>query len=140
MFAEDLMTLIRILLVDDSPDFLESAAQFLAADPHFQIVGRADSGAAALAQVGLVQPDLVLMDWALPEMPGPVAMRRIKAHPQPPRVIILTIYDQPEYRAIARLAYADGFVSKSDFGEKLVPLIYSLFAIPLADSPAAKPN
>jgi len=118
---------IRILLVDDSPDFMESAARFLAADPRFEIVDRASSGKEALLKVAEKQPDLVLIDWAMPEMPGPVAMRRIKSEPLPPRVIVLTMYDLPEYRAIAKLAYADGFVAKSDFGEKLVPLIYKLF-------------
>ncbi len=63
----------------------------------------------------------------MPEMPGPVAMRRIKSNPSAPRVIVLTMYDLPEYRAIAKLAYADGFIAKSDFGEKLIPMIYSLF-------------
>jgi DNA-binding NarL/FixJ family response regulator len=121
------MQLIRILLVDDSPDFIESAARFLSADPRLEIVGRASSGKEALVAVKEAKPDLVLMDWAMPEMPGPVAMRRIKSEPPAPRVIVLTMYDLPEYRAIAKLAYADGFVAKSDFGEKLVPLIYQLF-------------
>lgn len=128
------MSTIRILIADDSSDFAESATQFLSADPNLQIVGRATSGQEALTKVSEVKPDLVLMDWAMPEMPGPVAMRRIKSDPKAPRVIILTMYDLPEYRTIAKLAHADGFVSKSDFGEKLVPLIYELFAETLADS------
>lgn len=124
------MPIIRILLVDDSPDFIESAARFLSADPGLQVVGRASSGKEAIQVVKDIKPDLVLMDWAMPEMPGPVAMRRIKSEPPAPRVIVLTMYDLPEYRAIAKLAYADGFVAKSDFGEKLVPLIYKLFEQP----------
>lgn len=121
------MPSIRIVLVDDSPDFLESAARFLSEDPNFQVVGQVRSGQEALARVPELLPDLVLMDWAMPEMPGPVVMRRLKANAHPPRVIILTMYDLPEYRAIAQLAHADGFIAKSDFGQKLVPLIYSLF-------------
>jgi DNA-binding NarL/FixJ family response regulator len=126
---EDSMTPIRILMVDDSPDFLESASRFLSADPQFEVVGRANSGILALAMAAELRPDLVLMDWAMPEMPGPVAMRHLKLGPQPPRVIILTMYDLPEYRAIAKLAFADGFLAKSDFGEKLQPMIYSLFSL-----------
>lgn len=134
LLLENSMQPIRILLVDDSPDFIESAARFLSADPKFQIAGQASSGKEALDVVKTVKPHLVLMDWAMPEMPGPVAMRRIKSESPDIRVIVLTMYDLPEYRAIAKLAYADGFVAKSDFGEKLVPLINKLF------EPASQPN
>lgn len=118
---------IRILMVDDSADYVESAARFLSADANLQIVGQVADGQDAINKVEELKPDLVLMDWAMPQMPGPVALRRIKAQPNPPRIIMLTMYDYTEYRIISQLAYADGFVAKSEFGKKLIPLIYSLF-------------
>jgi len=121
------MDLIRILIVDDSTDYIDSASRFLASDPRLQIVGNASTGVEALEKVAELKPDLVLMDWAMPEMTGPVALRRIKAQSNPPRIIMLTMYDNTEYRDIAQMTYADGFVAKSDFGKKLLPLIYSLF-------------
>jgi DNA-binding NarL/FixJ family response regulator len=123
---------IHILLVDDSPEFLESAKRFLAGDPHIEIVGCVLSARDALEQVRQLHPDLVLMDLAMPEMNGLEATRQIKAQPDAPRVVILTLYDNPEYRAAAEAVRADGFVAKSDFGAQLLPLIHTLFAQPPA--------
>jgi DNA-binding NarL/FixJ family response regulator len=119
---------IRILLVDDNPEFLKSAAQFLSAEPRIEIVGQALSGRSALEQMALWRPDLVLMDLALPEMNGLDVTSRIKSQPGAPCVIILTLYDNPEYRAEARAVGADGFIAKSEFGTQLISLIYRLFA------------
>jgi two-component system chemotaxis response regulator CheY len=119
---------ICILLVDDSPEFLESAAGYLATQPDLRVVGRALSGPAALEQAAVLRPDLVLMDIALPGMNGLEAARQIKAWPAPPRIIILTLHDNPEYRSAAAAVRADGFVAKSDFGVQLLPVVRALFA------------
>jgi DNA-binding NarL/FixJ family response regulator len=118
---------VRILLVDDSPEFLESATRFLSVDPQLEIVGRVSSAAEALEQIRRVHPDLVLMDLAMPEVNGLQATRSIKAHPDAPCVIILTLYDDPEYRAEAEAAKADGYVAKSAFGVDLLPMIRAMF-------------
>ncbi len=122
------MSPIRILLVDDSPAFLDSAAAYLDGQPDLRVVGRAFSGQAALEQVAALRPDLVLMDIAMPGLNGLEATQQIKAQPNAPAVIILTLHDNPEYRRAAANAQADGFVTKSDFGVQLLPAIRSLFA------------
>ncbi len=126
-----IMTLVRTLLVDDSAEFLGAAVRFLATDPQIEIVGRALSAREAIEKVARLQPDLVLMDVAMPEMNGFAATRQIKDRPNPPRVIVLTLYDNDEYRAQARAAGADGFVAKSEFGTQLLPLIHTLYQPPL---------
>ncbi len=108
------MPRIRLLLVDDNLDFMDSVTRFLSTDPRFEVVGRALSGLAAVHMISVLQPDVVLMDWAMPGMSGLEATREIKAFPNPPRVVILTLYDNAEYRAAAASAKADGFVAKSD--------------------------
>jgi DNA-binding NarL/FixJ family response regulator len=121
------MELIRTLLVDDSPEFLEAAGRFLAADPYIELVGTVLSGKEAIEQVSILNPDLVLMDLAMPGINGLETTRRIKAEPDAPRIIILTLHDNPEYRAASESVDADGFIAKSDFGAELLPLIYLLF-------------
>ncbi|MEI6669006.1 MAG: sugar phosphate nucleotidyltransferase [Acidobacteriota bacterium] len=118
---------VRVLLVDDSPHFIESAERFFADELGVDVVGSALSGAEALDLVARLHPDLVLMDVAMPGMDGLEATQRIKALAASPRVIILTLYDTPKYREAAHRAGADGFVPKADFGEKLLPLILELF-------------
>ena len=123
---------LRVLLVDDSPEFLESAAYFLSLHPLVEVIGRALSGPDALEMASQLRPDLVLMDWAMPEMTGLEAARRLKARPGAPHVVILTLHDNPQYRAAAQAAGTDGFISKADFGAQLPPLIHELFAEPAA--------
>jgi DNA-binding NarL/FixJ family response regulator len=120
------MPTIRILLVDDNLDFQEAAANFLSTDPDIEIVGRAQSGRSALDQVARLNPTLVLMDLTMPGMDGLEATQYIKTRSNAPRVVILTLYDHPNYRARARAAQADGLVAKSDFGTQLLPLIHGL--------------
>jgi DNA-binding NarL/FixJ family response regulator len=117
---------IRTLLVDDSPEFLEAAKSFLSTDPDIEIIGQANSGRGALQQVARLGPELVLMDLAMPGMNGLEATCHIKAQPGAPHVVILTLHDNPEYRALAEAAHADGFVAKSEFGVQLLPLIHTL--------------
>jgi DNA-binding NarL/FixJ family response regulator len=118
---------IGILLVDDNPEFLETAARFLMAETYFNVLGRARSGPDALEQSNQLKPDLVVMDLAMPGMSGLETTRHLKAIPDPPVVIILTLYDNAEYRAAAAAVGADGFVPKSEFGTDLQPLIHALF-------------
>jgi DNA-binding NarL/FixJ family response regulator len=121
------MNPLRILLVDDSAEFLESAARLLMLHQELCIVGRAASGRAALEQVAVLKPDLVLIDLAMPGMNGLEATRQIKARPAAPRVVIMTLYDIAEYRAAARAATADGFIAKSSIRSQLMPMLVGLF-------------
>jgi len=121
------MELIRTLLVDDSAEFLDAAGRFLSSDPIIEIVGSALSGKEAIEQVASLNPDLVLMDLAMPGINGLETTRRIKADPEAPRIIILTLHDNPEYRAASESVDADGFIAKSDFGSELLPLIRLIF-------------
>ncbi len=60
-------------------------------------------------------------------MNGLEATHHIKGCPSTPSIVILTLYDNAEYRAAALAAGADGYVTKSEFGTTLLPLIHTLF-------------
>jgi DNA-binding NarL/FixJ family response regulator len=122
------MAPLRILLVDDSAEFLESAARFLAMRADLNLVGSASSGDDAIARALELKPDLVLIDLAMPGMNGLEATRLLKARAEAPRVVIMTLHDNNEYREAAREVAADGFISKSAIGSQLFPMIASLFA------------
>ena len=119
---------MRVLLVDDGEEFLDVASRFLAADSSIEIIGRAHSGREALAKVIELRPDLVLIDLAMPGMNGLETTRQIKVDPLAPKVIILTLHDNREYRSVAESIGADGFVSKSELGTQLLPLLQKLSA------------
>jgi DNA-binding NarL/FixJ family response regulator len=117
---------IRVLIVDDNRDFLRSANHFLSSQPSLTVVGSATSGEEALEQTLRLAPHLVLMDWAMPELSGLEATRRIKAGKNAPLVVILTLHDIPQYRKAAQSAGADGFLSKNAWSEQLMPLVQCL--------------
>jgi DNA-binding NarL/FixJ family response regulator len=121
------MTPVRILLVDDSPQFLICISRFLASRAAYEVVGQALSGDEALQQAALLHPDLVLMDISMPGLNGLEATARLKRQPDPPRVVIMTLLDTAEYRAAARSAKADDFVAKDCVAEQLLPAIAGLF-------------
>jgi len=123
------MKSVRVLLVDDNERFLESIERYLASlrDVDIISVGKAMSGEGAIKLCAQLKPDLILMDLAMPRMSGLKATRLIKEAADAPRVIMLTIHEGDEYKKAAREAGADGFVTKSEFAETLVPLVRSLF-------------
>lgn len=125
---------IRVLLVDDNVEFLESAAHFLAATTETVVIGCARSGREAIRRLDELHPDLILMDLVMPGMDGLEATRCIKARPAAPRVVILTLFNGAEYRTAVLDAHADGVLAKSEFGSRLLPLIHNLFDAPAGDS------
>jgi DNA-binding NarL/FixJ family response regulator len=125
---------IRVLIVDDSPEFVEAAEQFLEFEPGLSIVGRAYSGQDALLQMQYYAVDLVLMDLMMPDMDGVQATRLIKKQADPPRVIIMTLYDATDYWSGATEAGADAILNKSEMAMHLLPTIESLFANATAPS------
>jgi DNA-binding NarL/FixJ family response regulator len=121
-----LVLTLRVLLIDDSPAFLQAACRHLAATERLEVVGQGRTGLEALEQSARLKPDLVLLDLAMPEMNGLEAAQRIKAQPQPPKVVILTLHDDPEHRAAALAAGADACLAKARLTADLLPLIRQL--------------
>lgn len=117
---------MRLLLVDDNPDFLASAAAHLCTGPHLSIVGAVRSGEEALTYLNTLLVDLVLIDLNMRGLDGLAATRQFKASRGAPKVIILALQDAPEYRGLALAAGADGFIGKAEFTTGLLPLIATL--------------
>ena len=77
----------------------------LEAEPDIEVVGEAADGVEAVAQVGeQPRPDVVLMDIRMPRLDGLAATEQLLRRPDPPRVVVLTTFDQNEYvvRALKR--------------------------------------
>ena len=127
------MTPIRVLLVDDNPEFLDATTRFLSKNSWIEIIGHSLSGQEAIENMKSYKPDLVLMDLAMPKMNGLETTRQLKALPDAPRVIILTLYDNAEYRQASEAVHADGYISKSELGAQLVSMIHSLFQVKFVD-------
>jgi two-component system, chemotaxis family, chemotaxis protein CheY len=125
---QELYPPLRVLLVDDNAAFLQAMADLVTTEPCMDVVGCATSGLEALDLVPQLRPDLVLLDFAMPEMNGVETTRCIKTLPNPPQVVILTLYDNKEYRSAAQAAQVDGFIAKSHISNQLTTVVYTLFA------------
>ena len=117
---------LRVLLVDDSAEFLNSVTGWLSMQSAMILVGCVQSASEALDQIEKLRPDLVLMDLAMPDMSGLEATRHLKARAAPPKVVIFTLHDEAHYRAAAQAVGADGFIGKSDFVLQIQSVIQEL--------------
>ena len=119
---------LRILLVDDNKVFLTAVSKFLARLPGADVVAQAQNGPDALHLAAQLQPDLVLLDIAMPGMGGLEVVRAMQAWPRPPCVVLLSMHDGVGYQAAALESGALALVGKGDFVADLLPIIESLMA------------
>jgi len=114
------MARLRVLLADDHTIVRQGLRAILEADPAFEVVGEVSDGRDAVQLAQELRPDAVVMDIAMPGMNGIEATRKITARPDPPRVIILSMYADVEHIVHAIQAGASGYVRKQDADAELV--------------------
>jgi DNA-binding NarL/FixJ family response regulator len=122
---EVLVTRIRVLLADDHEDFLRKLRGEL--DPEFEIVGTAENGEDAIDAVRRLDPDILVIDMAMPVMDGIQATARLRDANCRAKIIFLTIHEQSEYVSAAFAAGATGYVTKRHLGSDLVLAIREVF-------------
>lgn len=111
--------MITILLVDDQQTVRQGLRMRLALEPDVMVVGEADDGAAALDLAHSLQPDVVIMDVALPGMDGLTATAQLRTLAPRSAVVVLSLYDDAETRERAFTCGAVAFVGKHETAETL---------------------
>jgi DNA-binding NarL/FixJ family response regulator len=111
---------MRILLVDDHTLFRQGLVKLLGSQPDLVIVGEAGSVAEAVVKARELKPDLVLLDYSLPDGEGPDAARAILADLPRTNVVFLTVHETDSHLLSAIRTGAIGYLIKDTPFEKLV--------------------
>jgi DNA-binding NarL/FixJ family response regulator len=115
-----------VLLADDHPTMLNKVSQLLFLD--FKIVGVVHDGAAAVAAVARLHPDIVVMDISMPVMDGIQAMREIRKMGVNSKIVVLSALDDPAFVTCALESGGSGYVLKSRMNSDLVFALQEVLA------------
>jgi DNA-binding NarL/FixJ family response regulator len=112
-----------VLIVDDHPEFRESASALLESEG-FAVVGEAADGDAAIAAVERLRPQVVLLDIQLPDVDGFAVAERLAGMQNPPRVVLISSREAAAYGPRLESAAARGFIPKRELsGSALAALV-----------------
>ncbi|HNX71881.1 response regulator transcription factor [Rivihabitans pingtungensis] len=119
---------VRLMLVDDHPLVRDGLRARLGAVAHLEVIGEASNGHEALLRAAELCPDVMLVDIGMKEMNGLELTERLsQAHPAI-RVLILSMYDTPEYYSRAIAAGAKGYVLKDAGSHEIIAAIDAVAA------------
>lgn len=119
---------LRVVLVDDQALVRAGFAMVIDSQSDLSVIGQAGDGATALDIISRDEPDVVLMDVRMPRVDGIEATQRVLALAdegtiRPPKIIVLTTFDDDDYALRALRAGASGFLLKDTLPEVLLESI-----------------
>ncbi|MFC1910054.1 response regulator [Chloroflexota bacterium] len=117
------MDKIKIMVVDDHAILREGIRALLGLEEDIVIIGEASEGNEAVIKARELNPDIIIMDIAMPGLDGLEATRLIKKKNPKVKVLILTQHDNKEYIISTIKAGATGYVPKRALGSELVTAI-----------------
>jgi two-component system nitrate/nitrite response regulator NarL len=126
--AKNLPKTIRVLIADDHRLFAQALEAILSGDGRIAIVGQARDGHEAVQLAEELDPDVILMDIAMPGMDGFQATRVIKQTHPGACILMLTGSDSRSDVDRARTAGAAGYVTKDRIAAELIDAIVEVVA------------
>ena len=120
---------IRVVLADDTPDIIELLRFILKVDGRFEIAAEASDGLRAVEAAGRTQPDVVVLDLAMPVMDGLQAITQIRRVAPATRIVVLSGFTAERMAEQARVLGADAYLEKGGAFADLVPLLFEVCAV-----------
>jgi NarL family two-component system response regulator LiaR len=118
---------IRVLIADDHAIVRKGICALLATEPGIDVVGEAQDGQEAIVEAQRLQPDVILMDLAMPHVDGLEATRHITAHQPGTRILVLTSFTSDDKVFPSLKAGALGYLLKDSGPEELVQAIQQVY-------------
>jgi DNA-binding NarL/FixJ family response regulator len=119
---------VSVIIVDDQRLFAEALEAILSTDGRISVVGRAENGRTALQLAREHEPDVVLMDIAMPVMDGFQATKQLRKQRSNARVLMLTGSNSRTDVDRARESGAAGYVTKDRIAAELIDAIFEVVA------------
>jgi len=119
---------ITVFVADDHAIVREGLANLLAAQPDLRVIGTAADGRDALRQVVTLQPEVVILDIAMPQMNGIEAAREIRDRVPQTRLVMLLMYSTVEHVFHALEAGASGYVLKESAAKEIIDAVRAVRA------------
>jgi DNA-binding NarL/FixJ family response regulator len=126
MVPEVVFPMIRTALAEDHTHLRAALRQFLESRPGITFAGEAADGQQAIQLVREVQPDVILLDIAMPGTDGLDALAQIRDLGLPTRVIVISVYGEAPTVRLAMESGADGYVLKTELNHELVAAIVAV--------------
>ena len=120
--------MIRVLIVDDHAVFRNGMSNLFASIEDIEVCGTAADGASAVTAALDLQPDIVLMDLAMPGINGTKATARISAAAPHVGVVVMTMLDEDDAVIEALRAGARGYIVKGAQQQEILDVIRSVHA------------
>ncbi|HXR58515.1 MAG TPA: response regulator transcription factor, partial [Burkholderiales bacterium] len=120
--------MIKLVLVDDHALVRDGMTRLLEAQPDMRVAGSFGDGEAAVRFAERAEPDVAIVDIAMPGTNGIEITRRLRDASPETGVLVLSMHSNPEYVHRALLAGALGYVAKESAGPVLVEAIRAVHA------------
>ena len=131
---------IRVVIADDHNVVRKGICDLLSDEDDISVVGQARNGHEAVDLALALQPDVVVMDIAMPELSGVEATRQLRAQAPNVRVLVLTAYDDDPYIYGLLDAGASGYILKTAESREIVRAVRDTAAGKSAIDPAITPR
>ncbi len=127
--AEEERAVLRAVVVDDTPDIRLLLAMTLERDGDFEVVAEAGNGAEGVQAAQRHQPDLVLLDLAMPVMDGFEALPRIREACPHARVVVLSGFEAGAMAERAKDLGASGYLQKGTSPDDILDFLRELLPV-----------
>ena len=115
--------IIKILIVEDNDEFRGVLRNFLETQNLDFEIYETSSGELAITEALAKRPEIILMDVRLPQMNGIEAAKHIKMKLPESKIIILTMFELPEFEQSNQHEIVSAFVSKGELYDRLIPVM-----------------
>lgn len=116
---------IRVLLADDHTMFRQGLREMLSTDGEIEVVGEAENGVEALDLIRQTSPDVLILDVDMPVMGGREVLEQLAGTSTAPRVVIVTMFDDPRLVREFLSLGASAYLVKSASLEELLTAVHT---------------